>query len=110
MQVDHGRVDVEHVPGVPALEPAGRGIPEASRLPEQLADPAQMRVEDVAGLGRRLVAPDPVDERLDGDRPPGSHRQRRQHGLLPGRADVQQPAGGQHLDLAEQPELHEHLR
>jgi len=106
VQVDQVRVDVEHVPGVPALESHAGVVAEVGRLLEQLPDPAQVRVKDVARPGRRLIAPDPVNERLDGHRPPWIQRQRRQHGLLPGRADVQQPAHGQHLDLPEQPELH----
>jgi hypothetical protein len=72
--------------------------------------PAQVRVKDVAGLGWRIVAPDLVDKQLDRDRPPRLDRQRREHGLLPGRAEVEGPATGQYLDLPQQPELHAHPR
>jgi hypothetical protein len=110
VRVDERRVNVEDVPGVPPLQAAGRLVAQAGRLPEQLADPAQVRVKDVAGLSRRIVAPDPVDKQLDRDRPPRLDRKRREHGLLPGRAEVEGPASGQYLDFPQQPELHAHPR
>src|SRR5256885_8461486 len=58
----------QHVAGVPALD-AHPGAAVVRRGPlDQLTDPAQVGVQDVAGLGRRVGAPDAVDERLDGHR------------------------------------------
>jgi hypothetical protein len=62
-------------------------------------------VKDVACLGRRIVAPDPVDQSLDRDRPAGIHQKRCQHRLLSWSPHIQRLTRHVQRDLPEQPEV-----
>ncbi|GGM76355.1 hypothetical protein GCM10011609_10380 [Lentzea pudingi] len=101
MQVHQIGIDVEDVAGIPAVDPR-----DFTGGPEQLPNSTQMGIQHVARLHGWIVVPHPVDQQLDGDRPARVHRECGQHGLLPGRADVEQPALHPQLHLPEQPEFH----
>jgi hypothetical protein len=66
-----------------AVSPGPAHQPLAGTV-EHSADAGEMGVQRAPGVGRRPVAPHPVDEGLDGHRPPGVHDEGGQDRPLPG--------------------------
>jgi hypothetical protein len=103
VQVDAVRLDREHVAagaprqGGPVRVTGQRG-----------ADAGEVGVQRVPGAGRRVHAPDPLDQRLGGHHPARLDEQRGQHrpALRPPQLD--RPGRPQHLDRTQHPELHRH--
>jgi hypothetical protein len=100
VQVHQVRVDVEQVAGVPALDLHRHLVGAGGGPLQDPADPAHVRVQDVPDLDGRNLVPDPIDERLDSDRPARVHGQRRQHRLLSWGAEVQHLIPREELHLA----------
>jgi hypothetical protein len=81
VQIHQIRIDIQHVAGVPTLDPHRRPTSEGGRPPQQPTDPAQVRIHHIADFDGRVVVPDPIDERLNCNRSSRVHGQRRQHCL-----------------------------
>jgi hypothetical protein len=100
VQVDGVRVGAELV--------AARVVGDGHRrvAPQGGAQPGQVAVQGAVGAVRPAVAPDPVDELLDGYDPVHVDEQRGEHAALPRRAEVDRVVTDRRLDRAEEPKLH----
>jgi hypothetical protein len=76
------------------------------RRPDRLAQPRNVVAEGVACIGRGLVAPETLDEPLDGDDPAGVQREQCHQRPLFRARDVERLVGLAHLDRAEQADSH----
>ncbi len=83
VQVHHVPVREQNISGVPPRDSDFTGPLE------QPANPAQVRIENVARLLGRIFSPDPVDKSFDRDRTSGVNGECGEHGLLPRRTGVE---------------------
>jgi hypothetical protein len=87
------------------VSPGPEGQPGWFSVRGGAEDPAQsggVAVERAAGRRGRIVAPDPVDQRLGRQRASGVDEQGRQHCALLGWSQIDQPTGDPQLDRPEQ--------
>ena len=79
------------------------------RLAERCAQARDVMVERVARRGRKLLAPQPVDEAVDIDHPAAAERQHGEERLALRAADVRRRPTRDHLEWAEQPDFQRFL-
>ncbi len=79
---------------------------ENRRRPERAPQLTDLCLQSIGWVGRLPVFPQGVDEVVGRDRPPPVQRQESQQSSLLGAADLHRLARLQHLELAEEPDLH----
>ena len=99
-RVQHVRTHPQQVSRRPGDQLGGR----PGRL-QHPAQPRHVRPHGPLRTGRRLLAPQRVDQRRDADRAAGLRHEHRQPGTQPRPAEVEHPLPGPHLERAEHPDL-----
>ncbi len=96
-RVHHGGAEVESIPvaSAPEKDPVRR---------EHAAQPRDVRLEAMGGRGRRIVAPDVVDQALVAHDLAGAEKQRGEDGALLATAQLERQAVHVSLERAEDPE------